>query len=254
MGIVLKNVSYKYDNNSNNAINNISINISDNEIIGVLGKSGSGKSTLLKVMSGLLIPNGEVLTDKKVSYISNNSQSFYLENPLLRLIDIITCYDINKVYKSFQIVNISKECMYKTINELTHCEKLLISIALDLLNNSKIIIFDDLFADIDYKNKKNMLKLIRMLKIRYNKTIIISSNDVDLLYEICDNIIVLYNGFLILYGDPISVFKETQLIKKYNISIPKVVYFENFVKTNKNIKLLNSKTINDLIKEIYRNE
>ena len=43
------------------------------------------------------------------------------------------------------------------------------------------------------------------------------------------------------------------IINKYNIPIPEIVLFENYVKNNKNIKLMNSKTVNDLIKEVYRN-
>ena len=58
---------------------------------------------------------------------------------------------------------------------------------------------------------------------------------------------------IILYGDTDSVFSETKLIKKYDIPIPNIIKFENLVRTKKNIKLMHTKSINDLIKEVYRN-
>ena len=112
--------------------------------------------------------------------------------------------------------------------------------------------FDEPTIGLDYKNKKKIINLIRLLKNRYKKTIIIVSHDVDLLYELCDNIIILDNGKLMLYGDPISVFKEDKLIKKYNIETPKIVTFSSLAR-DKGIKLIDRKNINDLIKEVYRN-
>ena len=73
------------------------------------------------------------------------------------------------------------------------------------------------------------------------------------MYELCDKLIIINDGKLLLYGDTISVYKEMGIINKYNIPVPRIVLFENYVKRNKNIKLMNSKTVNDLIKEVYRN-
>ena len=106
---------------------------------------------------------------------------------------------------------------------------------------------------LDYKNKKKVIQLIKNLKNRFGKTIIIVSHDVDLLYELCDKLIIINDGKLLLYGDSLTVYKEIDIISKYNIPVPEIVLFENYVKSNKNIKLMNSKTVNDLIKEVYRN-
>ena len=60
MGIVLDNLSFCY--NKKKVINNISLEIFDNNICGIIGKSGSGKTTLLELIDGLIKPNeGKVL-------------------------------------------------------------------------------------------------------------------------------------------------------------------------------------------------
>ena len=129
----------------------------------------------------------------------------------------------------------------------------MVAIASILIYNPSIILFDEPTIGLDYKNKKKVIQLIKNLKNRFGKTIIIVSHDVDLLYSLCDKLIIINDGKLLLYGDTLSVYKEIDIINKYNIPVPQIVLFENYVKNNKNIKLMNSKTVNDLIKEVYRN-
>ena len=129
----------------------------------------------------------------------------------------------------------------------------MVAIASILIYNPSIILFDEPTIGLDYKNKKIVIQLIKNLKNRFGKTIIIVSHDVDLLYELCDKLIIINDGKLLLYGDAISVYKEIDIINKYNIAIPKIVSFERLAKEKKNIKLINRKTVNDLIKEVYRN-
>ena len=59
----LKNISYRYEGSTKDAINNVSLNIFKGECIGIMGSSGAGKSTLVDIMLGLLTPSlgGEVL-------------------------------------------------------------------------------------------------------------------------------------------------------------------------------------------------
>ena len=141
----------------------------------------------------------------------------------------------------------------KKLNELSSGEARLVAIASVLVYNPKIILFDEPTIGLDCKNKKKLIKIIKKLKNEYGKTIIIVSHDIDLLYEISERIIAIGDCKIILYGDTDSVFSETKLIKKYDIPIPNIIKFENLVRTKKNIKLMHTKSINDLIKEVYRN-
>lgn len=268
MGIVLKNVSYKhgpYDKEY--FFNNINLEIDNNTICGIIGKSGSGKTTLLEIISGINKPtNGEVLIDyiniNKEDYRNNIGVVFqfpeeqFFEINVRREIEFAAKnYHIkrSKLKEVLKIVGLEENILNKKLDSLSNGEKRLVAIASVLIYNPKIILFDEPTIGLDYKNKKKIINLIRELKNRYDKTIIIVSHDIDLLYSLCNDLIVLSSGKVILYGDVESVFNEIDIIKKYDIQIPRILKFTNYLKDNKGIKLLPCKTINDLIKEVYRN-
>ena len=70
----------------------------------------------------------------------------------------------------------------------------MLGIALALILNPKVIILDEPTVYLDSKNKKNLIKLLKKLKREYQKTIIVISNDINFIYEISDNIVLINNG------------------------------------------------------------
>lgn len=267
MGIVLKNVTHMYDEHKKiKSINNISMELEDNKIYGIIGKSGSGKTTFLSLIDGIIKPtSGSILINdindikkirKEVGFVFQFPEEQFFEVNVKKEIEFaIKNFKIskNKSVDALKLVGLNDTYLNKSLNELSNGEARLVAIASILIYNPKIILFDEPTIGLDYKNKKKIIKLIKLLKNRYNKTILIVSHDVDLLYELSDYLIILDNGNLIMYGDAASVYKEESLIKKYKIETPKIIKFESLVKKKKGKKLMHSKTINDLIKEVYRN-
>lgn len=262
MGIVLDNVCFSYGNRY--IFKNVNLELKSNVITGIVGKSGSGKTTLLEIISGLLKPTkGKVLIDyvdiNKIDYRRNIGIVF--QNPENSFFNIYVKEELEFALKNFNInvdliefiklVGLKEDILNKKLDELSSGEKRLIAILSVLVYNPKIILLDEPTINLDYSNKKKVISLIKKLK-KSGKTILIVSHDVNMLYELCDNIIALSRGNIILYGDTMDVFNEIKLLKKYDISIPSVVLFENYA-LEKDKKLLKSKNVNDLIKEIYRN-
>ena len=265
MEIILNNVSYKhnyYDNK--NFFNNINLKIDSNTICGVIGKNGSGKSTLLELIGGINKPTSGSITfnyrdislcRRKVGLLYQfPERQFFCAKVKDEIAFACKNYNISisKVKEVIKIVGLKEDILNKNLNDLTSGEKRLVAIASILVYNPTVILFDEPTIGLDSKNKKKIINIIKNLKNRYGKTILIASHEIDLLYELCDNIIVLFNGDIVLYGDPYSVFDEEDIINSSGISIPKVLLFERLAK-NKNIKLLRTNNINDLIKEVYRN-
>jgi len=265
MGIVLEHVFYKHNNSDKYFFKDLNLEIEDRTITGIVGKSGSGKTTLLELICGLnKIYKGKILIDyknidevrKNIGIVFQFPEEQFFEIKVKDEIEFaVKNYHIkkSKVKEVLSVVGLKKDILNKNIKDLNSGDKRLIAILSILIYNPRIILFDEPTIGLDYKNKKKIINLIKNLRNRYDKTIIIVSHDVDLLYELCDNIIVLSSGNLILYGDYKSVFDEIEVFNKYDIPIPKEVLFSKYLKDNKNIKLLPCRNVNDLIKEVYRN-
>ena len=271
--------SYKKINcTSKEVFNDLNITFETGNIYGIVGKSGSGKTSLLELINCYILPtngninigNFTITSDKNVNdidalrfnigYLFQNIDLQFFNKTIYEELSFNLIYynyhtkDIEKRVKdSLKMVGLSEEYMYKQINTLSKGEKRLLSIASVLVHNPKVLLLDDPTIGLDGIGKDNLVRLIRLLKNRYHKTIIIADNDIDFLYSIVDNIHVIYNGKIVLSGNKYDVFKKTKLLKEYGIMLPNLIEFSNKVLDKKGIKLGYRDDINDLIKDIYRN-
>lgn len=264
MAIKFNNVFFKYDiNNKDYTINNFNIELEDNKIYGLIGKSGSGKTTILELIDGLILPTkGSIDFDnisnikKEIGFIFQFPEEQFFENNVKKEISFaLKNFDMSfdKLSKVLKIVGLKEEILNKKLDELSNGERRMVAIASVLVYNPKIIMFDEPTIGLDYNNKKKLIRLIKALKDRYNKTVIIVSHDIDFLYQIIDKLIAIENGKLLCYDEKYNFYNNDKIIKEHNIPIPKILLFEKLVEKDKNIKLLHSTTVNDLIKEVYRN-
>ena len=203
----------------NNILNNISFNVKEGEIIGLLGANGVGKTTFLKLLSGLIEPDdGEILVlgkspwyerDKILKNIGIMIETpiFYehltaLENIQIHLEYMGIKSNIDKIFKLVGLVGAKEKPVYKF--SLGMKQKL--GIARAISHNPKVLFLDEPINGLDPVAIRDIRKLFIELK-RQGITIILSSHILNEVFETVENIAILSNGHLDNLGK-ISLLKD----------------------------------------------
>ncbi len=192
---------------------------------------------------------------KNVGYIKKNEYYFtnYVYDELLLSLNKYEkeLKDADKrIKKALKIFDLDDNFLNKEISNLSKGEKRLLSYLRVFIYNPKIIIIDEPLKNLDYKYEKMVLNYLRELKNKYNKTIIIASNNVNVIYENTDKT-------LIVSDEPIfkstkDIFTDDDILKKYKLFVPNLVMFVK--KAKKKDKSINYHTdIRELMKDVYRN-
>lgn len=264
------NFTYKKINYcEHEVLKNINIKLKAGKINAIVGKSGSGKTTLLELITGILKPTtGKVLIDEKeidnlnnafdIGYVSQDNNQFLQKTVKEELEMLLKLYNYKlkekkkRINDSLIMVGLNEKYLNLNINNLSSGEKKKLALASALILNPSILIIDEPVIGLDRKTKEELKKIFRILKTRYNKTIIFVSNNLDFVLEVADYVYVLYDKEIVLEGKKIDVLSKTDILKKYGIIGPNITLFENLVLTKKQIKIGYRYEINDLIKDIYR--
>jgi energy-coupling factor transporter ATP-binding protein EcfA2 len=257
MEIELKNVSYKEQ------LKNVNFKIEMQKINTIIGPTGSGKSIILQLICQLKAPTeGKViLSDSfKIGYVNQNvKEQFFCETVEKELEQSIENKNLSsekknkKVKDSLKMVNLDSSILNKDPLKLSHSEMRKLSLAKALIINPTVLVLDDLTSSFDYNSKFEFMKLLKLLKRRYGKTIIIATQDIEFVHQVSDKIIALSDGKIIAEGDKYSIYKKYDLLKLNHIPIPNIIEFEKMVYDMKKVKLGFRDEINDLVKDILRN-
>ncbi len=226
--IEFKNVSYLYNESKLQALSNISFKIDKSESLGIIGLTGSGKSTLANLISRMMnVSEGKILIDdiniKDINIQCLRDQIGSVPQDVFLFSDTISNninfgsknYNFDLIYNAAenanlisQINNFPKQFETK-IGErgvtLSGGQKQRISIARAIINNPKILIFDDCLSSVDSKTEKIILKNLQ--KIMKNKTSIIISHRISSIL-FAKKIIVLDNGEIVERGNHESLLKQ----------------------------------------------
>ena len=278
MEVKFNHVFYVYNEKtplSKMVLGDINATFKEGKITSIMGKSGSGKTTLIELINALIIPtkgniqvgSRVISKTRKIKNINNlrykiglvfqvPEEQFFCKT-VKEEIEFGMKY-FNKSVKSIQkhisdaLIMMELDDSYLNRNPFTLSsgEMRKVAIASVLAFNPKVIILDEPTIGLDNKSKENLIKIIKLLKNRYKKTIIVVSNDTDLLLKISDHVILLDKGKIVLEGNKYDVFKQD--IEKYSLKRPKIIEFEQLVLEKKGIKIGYRDDINDLMKDVYR--
>lgn len=267
MEITLKNIGYRYKNKK--LLDRINLKIQDNHITGITGEY---KTLLCELMDAIKMPTtGSIMIGeyplcintlkvirKEVSLIHQNYQEqFFTDSVQEEMLFLISRLNYKpkdvqkKMEQALLLVGLETKYLLRKISTLSTGEKKLLQVAISLIYNPSIIIFDEPFVELDYYHMKKLTNLIKMLKDKYHKTVIISSNNGNLLYELTDDVVILKKGHIVAADKTKIVYQNIDLLEREEIEIPDLVMFTMLAKKKK-IKLSYHRDIRDLIKDVYK--
>ncbi len=207
------------------AVDNISFEAHDSEIIGILGPNGAGKTTLLRMIGGIMEPtSGEVLYDgntfqekeieikKDIAYLSGNTKIYQTLSPYELLEMCLEFYDY-KEDKEKRIKEISNllemdKFLYNRINHLSTGQTQRVNIARCLIHNPKYYILDEATSGLDIISSEIILDFIKKEKQK-GKTILYSTHYMEEAQDICDRVIMINKGKILIEGTPQEIKEKT---------------------------------------------
>lgn len=214
--IKLENVTKKY--NDFVAVNNISFDIKEGEIVGFLGKNGAGKTTTMNMITGYIEPtegrieiNGYDISkkpQKAKSQIGYMPEGVPIYNDLTVKEFVSYMADLKGVKREEKKTDVQKvieetglsEVQNKLNRHLSRGYKQRVSMAGALVGNPKVLILDEPTVGLDPQQVKQIRDLIKSL--RKNHTVLISSHILSEVSQICEKVIIIDKGNILAVDTP----------------------------------------------------
>lgn len=234
MQIDLKKLKKTYSNGKSGgfvcAVQDVSLEISSNEIFGIIGKSGAGKSSLVRLMSLLETPDrGEVLYNgkrvdnltgkdlieqrRRIGMIFQNFNLFSSRNVAgnvaypLEIVKTPKKVIEERVQELLELVGLADRAK-SPVSTLSGGQKQRVAIARALANNPDILFCDEATSALDPKTTKSILALIRDIQKKMKLTVVMITHQMEVVREACNNVAVISDGKVVEVGTVEEIFSN----------------------------------------------
>jgi len=277
MAIRFKSLSYVYDKDmpyAHKALDDINLEIKEGIITAIIGETGTGKSTLVEHLNALLLPTEGSLEILDYNLVANQKVKFL--KPLRKDVGLVFQFSeyqlfeetvlkdvafgplnfgftpdeaIKRAKEALTMVKIDESLFETSPLELSGGQKRRVAIAGILACDPKIIVLDEPTAGLDPKGAKEIIGLFVSLNEKMNKTIIIVSHDNEMVYNYCQETVVLSHGQIKYHGPTLDLFANREMLKEYDLLEPQIVTFKNML-AEKGFKVSKeARTIEMVVKE-----
>lgn len=231
------------------AVDDISFNIEEGELVGFLGPNGAGKTTTLKVLSGLLYPtSGEVRVlgyepfkrerefQKQFALVMGQKNQTWWDLPA------IESFTLNKeIYevpdKQFKetLLELSellevKDLLNTQIRKLSLGQRMKMELIASLIHSPKVMFLDEPTIGLDVLMQKKIREFIREYNSRHHATIILTSHYMDDVKELCKRVVIIDQGKILFDGPLDKIIKRFSDHKDISLTLGKEVEEREFGK------------------------
>ncbi len=245
--IEIKNLKYAYISDKP-ALRGIDVTIGKGERIAVIGSNGAGKSTFFLNLNGVLTPDsgeiyfkGQKLTrDKKDLNTLRKSIGIVFQDADNQIIASTVMGEVSfgpmnlKLPREEVVRRVDEALEYMNITDfkdrpphyLSGGEKKRITIADIIAMHSEVIVFDEPTAALDPLNAEMLEEVLEKLAAQ-EKTMLISTHDVDFAYRWAERALVFCDGQIIADAPPVEIFNDAEILRRANLKKPMMLEVYN---------------------------
>ena len=254
MSIKVTKLNHIYDKGmptEQKALTDVSFEIADGELVGIIGHTGSGKSTLLQHLNGLLKASsgsieigGTDITRPGVSMVEIRKKvGLVFQYPEYQLFVVSVAKDVaygpgnlglsqeeidKRVREAIALVGLDYEKVKdRSPFELSGGQKRAVAIAGVVAMKPEVLILDEPTAGLDPRAHKDILRMIREVHEKTGNITILVSHNMGDVAEMADKVMVIDGGKLVIMGTPEEVFSQGELLKSVGLDLPPITEFCN---------------------------
>lgn len=243
--IELKNVSYIYDTedeqaSKRKAVNDVTLDIYEGEFVAVLGHNGSGKSTLAKMCNAIFEPTEGSVTVKGIPSDSEEnadlirrSVGMVFQNPDNQIVATIVEDDVafgpenlgvepseirRRVDEALKCVNMY-DMREREPHKLSGGQKQRVAIAGVIAMQTECIVFDEPTAMLDPIGRQEVISTIRRLNKEMGITIVLITHFMEEAV-LADRVIIMDRGSIVSEGTPREIFAQREFLREHKLDVP----------------------------------
>nr|WP_260853876.1 ABC transporter ATP-binding protein [Paraburkholderia sp. BCC1886] len=216
------------------AVNNVSMTVGTQDLVGLVGPNGAGKTTLFNAISGLVRPTQGAIRFNGADMLKTSlhqrarlgiGRTFQVPQPMHELTvreNLIVAQrfgagrvDEGRIDEILGFLGLADKADRNAATHLALTELKALEVAKSLATGPKLLLLDEVLGGLETANKRRFMAMLREVHERYKVGILIIEHDIETVMNLCRRVCVLNFGELIADGPPAEVFRDPAVMKSY---------------------------------------